>query len=188
MPSPSAVRRPRALRRRKQRRDERHIDEIGDEARGRAGAEIERRAPAVRAMPSVVVLTRSAGIGKRRGPARPSGGLNAAPNAWRRASARLDGAIDDDDALDAARDETVDHGARRAAGAEHDRLSSASRSQPGAQASRLSKNPSTSVLVERSTPPSSHNVLAAPTARARSSGCDSASAASLCGTVTLAPT
>ena len=36
--------------------------------------------------------------------------------------------------------------------------------------------------------PSSHNVLAAPTARARSSGSDSASAASLCGTVTLAPT
>ena len=48
--------------------------------------------------------------------------------------------------------------------------------------------PSTSVLVERSSPPSYHSVLAAPTARARSSGFVSASARSLCGMVTLAPT
>ena len=48
--------------------------------------------------------------------------------------------------------------------------------------------PSTSVLVEHSSPSSNHSVLAAPTARARSSGFDSASARSLCGMVTLAPT
>jgi hypothetical protein len=47
--------------------------------------------------------------------------------------------------------------------------------------------PSTSVLVERRRPPSSQSVLAAPTARARSSGSDKASAASLCGTVTVRP-
>ena len=35
--------------------------------------------------------------------------------------------------------------------------------------------PSMSVLVERSSPPSYHSVLAAPTARARASGLDSAS-------------
>ena len=41
-------------------------------------------------------------------------------------------------------------------------------SQPGAEASRLSMKPSTSVLVEHSSPPSYQNVLAAPTAlRAR---------------------
>src|SRR5437763_6495127 len=48
--------------------------------------------------------------------------------------------------------------------------------------------PSMSVLVESSSPPSYHSVLAAPTARARASGLVSASARSLCGIVTLAPT
>src|SRR5215208_6068865 len=61
-------------------------------------------------------------------------------------------------------------------------------SHPPAQASRLLVKPSTSVLVERSSPPSYHSVLAAPTALARASGSDSASARSLCGRVTLAPT
>jgi len=44
------------------------------------------------------------------------------------------------------------------------------------------------VLVERNSPSPNHSVLAAPTARARSSGFDSASARSLWGMVTLAPT
>ena len=61
-------------------------------------------------------------------------------------------------------------------------------SHPGAQASRLLMKPSTSVLVERSSRPSYHSVLAAPTARARASGIDNSSARSLCGMVTLAPT
>ena len=43
------------------------------------------------------------------------------------------------------------------------------------------------IMVERSFSPSSHNVLAAPTPLARSSGCDSSSATCLCGTVTLQP-
>src|SRR5476649_1977463 len=57
-----------------------------------------------------------------------------------------------------------------------------------AQASRLPIKPSMSVLVEYSSAPSYHSVMAAPTARARSSGLVSASARSLCGMVTLAPT
>src|SRR6185312_1606058 len=44
------------------------------------------------------------------------------------------------------------------------------RSQPGAELSRLPRNPSTSVLVERRTSPAYHRQLAAPTAVARSSG------------------
>jgi len=65
---------------------------------------------------------------------------------------------------------------------------SSAASQPAAQASRLARKPSTSVLVERNSPLSIQSVLAAPTARARASGNDSASARSLCGMVTLAPT
>ena len=61
-------------------------------------------------------------------------------------------------------------------------------SQPGTQASRLAVKPSTSVLVESKRPLSYQSVLAAPTARARSSGSDIASAVSLCGMVMLAPT
>jgi hypothetical protein len=44
--------------------------------------------------------------------------------------------------------------------------------------------PSTSVLVEHSSPSANHSVLAAPTALARASGFDSASACSLWGMVT----
>ena len=112
------------------------------------------------------------------------------PNRAASASARARGAIDDRDALDAARQQRVDDRARRAAGAQDDGGRGLARASPARSASRLARKPATSVLSPHSAPSSRHSVLTAPdgAARPRSSRSQAAKAASLCGTVTLAPT
>jgi hypothetical protein len=81
----------------------------------------------------------------------------------RQRAGALDGAVDEMHALDAAV-EQAEHTARDEPPAPSTSASS-HLSHPGARASRLLMKPSTSVLVEHSSPFSNHSVLAAPTAR-----------------------
>ena len=87
----------------------------------------------------------------------------------------FEGPVGDMDALDAALDQAEHHRARRS---RRRRAPAPPRPCPSRarEASRLLMKPSTSVLVDRSSPSSNHSVLAAPTALARASGTDSASA------------
>lgn len=91
------------------------------------------------------------------------------------------------DALDAAVEQRPDDRARRAAGAEDDRLPGAIPPAGDASSSAAMK-PIESEFVDRNRPFSNHIALAAPIARARSSGSVSLSAISLCGIVAVPPT
>ena len=124
----------------------------------------------------------------RCGSAAPVGRLHRGTEARLQRLRPLRRAVDDVDLADAALDQAIDDArapSRRRRARPLRRRASPS---PAPQASRLAVKPSTSVLVESRRPLSYQSVLAAPTARARSSGSDIASAASLCGMVMLAPT
>ena len=118
----------------------------------------------------------------------PGGRGRPAAEARRQRLGALGRAVDDGDALEAVGKQGVDDRARRAAGAQHD--GGPGRAPPaGAPSSRLARKPATSVLSPQSAPSWRHRVLTAPEPSASpASRSHAANAASLCGTVTLAPT
>ena len=113
--------------------------------------------------------------------------VNVGAELIRQRAGPLHGPVGQMHALDAALDQPEHDGARRAAGAQHQRIFSF---VPSGRAGVEIVDKTFDVGVGRAqfVPPWYHSVLAAPTALARSSGTDSASARSLCGMVTLAPT
>ena len=134
-----------------------------------------------------MVLTRSPARASRCGSADQSRRLHRGAEALAQRLRAIERAIDHVDARKAALDQAIDHGARRAAGAEHHRLLLPA--IPARHRGVEIVGEAFDVGVGGEQPAAIEpKVLAAPTARARSSGSEAASAASLCGSVTLQPT
>ena len=112
--------------------------------------------------------------------------MNAGAELVGQRAGAIHGAVGQMHTLDAALDQSEHHRARRPAGAQHQRFRGC---VPARRAGVEIVDEAFDVGVGRAQFAASyHSVLAAPTARARASGADSASARSLCGMVTLAPT
>ena len=186
MPSPSAVLSAVRPRRREQRRFQRHVDEIGDDGMPTTAGRCRVRAPAGRACRArwcSPAIRRAAGLaGSLPTQSDARGRRIVAPAPVRAPTVRFATCT-----RLMPRSTSPNTTARDAPPAPSTSASSTA-SQPVALASRLLMKPSMSVLVERSSPPRTTACWRRrPRARARRATV-SASARSLCGIVTLAPT
>ena len=176
----------------RERRSQRHVDDVGDDRVGAAAARGRCRAAAGPPCRATLALTSRSASASTRGKSLPGRGASSADrNCPASASARARRSVDDDDPHSKPRDiRAVDDRPRRAARADHDGQSPSGRAHPGASVVEIGEKPrDIGVVAPQRAALAPERVdgaeCLAPSAVSRS---HAANAASLCGTVTFAPT